>query len=116
MEYETLDNNTNQKKSHQYSNYQQKVFKTVIENENHDRDDFSSMLIDLTKKVNIKIAIFLFLLGIFIFSDLFIEMILSKFNGAVDGTETTTKGTILQLLFMSISYIVIDLLVQGEIL
>lgn len=105
MDYETLD-----------SSNQKKVNQTGTLTRCSDRDDFSSMLIDLLRRVNLKVAILLFLVGIFIFSDIFIEMILSKFSGTVDGFETTTKGTILQLLFMSISYIILDLLIQGDIL
>jgi hypothetical protein len=101
MEYETL-NSSSEKKLKEVKSY--------------DRDDFSSMLIDLIKKINFKVAIFLFFLGIFIFSDIFIDIVLNKFNDAVDGNEPTTKGTIIQLLFITISYMAFDLLVQGEIL
>lgn len=114
MEYETLDGPSQTSRNKGKNSPKKEPF--YDDEKNINRDDFSSMLIDLLKRINFKIAIFLFLVGIFIFSDLFIEMILSKFSGAVEGNETTTKGTILQLLFMSISYIMLDLLVQGDIL
>lgn len=101
MEFETL------------GQVKQCVKKNKSTNEN---DDFSHMLVDLFKKINVKIAIFIFLIGIFVFSDLFIEIFLNKFNGAVDGHETTTKGTMIQLMMISVSYIILDLLVQGEFL
>jgi hypothetical protein len=76
--------------------------------------DFPSMGVDLVKKVNFKVAIFLFLIGIFIFSDIFIEKILPKKYS--DGNCATTQGTFIQLLLISFSYIIIDLLVSGGLL
>ena len=73
--------------------------------------DFPSIGIDLLKKTNFKIAIFLFLIGIFIFSDIFIENFLPKNN--VDGYCADSKGTMIQLLVFVLLYLVIDLLVQG---
>jgi hypothetical protein len=113
MEYETLDSQP--PKKNKFNKIEQS-YDSNIKEQVFNKDDFSTMLIDLFKKVNLKIAIFLFLLGIFIFSDIFIEMILSQFSGSVEGSETTTKGTIIQLIFISVSYIILDLLVQGEIL
>ena len=73
--------------------------------------DFPSIGIELLKKTNFKIAIFLFLIGIFIFSDIFIENFLPKNN--VDGYCADSKGTMIQLLVFVLLYLVIDLLVQG---
>jgi len=41
---------------------------------------------------------------------------LTKFKDTVDGECTTTKGTIIQLLLLIISYIVLDLLVKYKFL
>ena len=73
--------------------------------------DFPSIGIELLKKTNFKIAIFLFLIGLFIFSDVFIENFLPKNN--VDGYCADSKGTMIQLLIFVLLYLVIDLLVQG---
>lgn len=78
-------------------------------------DDFPSMLVKLFSRMNIKVAIFLFIFGLFIFSDVFVRTILSNFNNAVNQLEApTTHGTILQLTFLVIGYILIDLLAQGK--
>jgi hypothetical protein len=82
-----------------------------------DDDDFPSMFVKLLSRINIKIAIFIFILGLFLFSDIFIRNILSTFNGAVsDLGYPTTNGTVIQLLFLVIAYLIIDLLVQGKYL
>jgi hypothetical protein len=77
-------------------------------------EDFPSMGINLIKKINYKISIFLFFLGIIIFSDFFIENFLPK--NAVDGNCANTQGTMIQLMAFVISYIIIDLFAQGGII
>ena len=79
-------------------------------------DDFPSMTASMFSKINIKVAILLFMFGILIFSDVFIENALSYFDGASQAGEATTKGTMIQLLALTIGYIIIDLMVQGECL
>jgi hypothetical protein len=76
--------------------------------------DFPSIGVDLLKKTNFKVAIFLFLIGIFIFSDVFIENCLPKKYR--DGNCATTQGTVMQLLMLVLCYLVIDLLVSGGLL
>ena len=71
---------------------------------------------DFFKKINFKVGIFLLLFGIFIFSDMFIESVLTKLNGTTEAAETTTKGTIIQLLIFVLFYLFIDLMVQGNII
>jgi hypothetical protein len=76
--------------------------------------DFPSIGMDILKKTNFKVAFFLFIMGIFIFSDVFIENILSiKYR---DGNCATTTGTMIQLLFFVLFYLIIDLLITGELL
>lgn len=93
---ETLTNN--KKKGNKYNN-------------DEVSGDFPSIGIELLKKTNFKIAIFLFLIGLFIFSDVFIDNFLPKNN--VDGYCADSKGTMIQLLVFVLLYLVIDLLVQG---
>lgn len=85
-------------------------------NKLNDDDDFVSMGTVLCKKVNIKIAIGLFILGMIIFSDLFISILEKISKSYVEGLNTTTKGTVVQLLLLCIGYIIIDLIVQSEYL
>lgn len=77
-------------------------------------DDFPSMGVNIIKKINFKVAIFLFLFGIFIFSDIFIENFMSK--KTIDGYCANTHGTMIQLTIFVILYIILDLLVQGGII
>lgn len=81
-----------------------------------DRDDLGNMFTDFFGKINFKIAIFLFIFGIFIFSDIFIEHVLGKIGNATSADATTSKGTMIQLLIMVLFYLVVDLFVQGEVI
>jgi hypothetical protein len=74
------------------------------------------MAADLLKSVNFKIAFILFFVGIFIFSDIFIEKILTNINGASYAGNSTTKGTVVQLSMLTMIYVIIDLMVQGDII
>ena len=80
------------------------------------KSDFMKITGNLLSTINYKVAFLLFIIGIIIFSDVFIETVLSGFGGSVNGDCTTTKGTMLQLLFMVIGYIILDLIVQYEVL
>lgn len=79
------------------------------------RDDFPSMFMQLFGHINFKLAAFIFLMGLFIFSDVFVKNILAGFPDAVNLMNfPTTYGTIIQLLFLVIAYLILDLLVQGK--
>lgn len=78
-------------------------------------EDFISMFSDLFNSINYKVAILLFILGVLIFSDTFIELFLTPIDGAVQGDEATTKGTTIQLVLLTLGYIIIDLIVAGDI-
>ncbi len=80
------------------------------------RDDFPSMISDLISNINWKVAFFLLILGILIFSDVFVELFLTSFDDAVYAQDPTTKGTFIQLILFIFGYIIIDLLVKGEII
>jgi len=80
-------------------------------NEHVKNDDFPSMGMDLLKKINFKIAIFIFVIGLFIFSDVFVKKIMPANYSVLD--SPTNIGTIMQMGTLTASYICIDLLVQG---
>lgn len=77
-------------------------------------NDFPSMGVDLLKRINFKVGFFLMILGMFLFSDLFVETVLSEHQRS--GDMPNTIGTTIQLIIFILAYIVIDLLVQGGIL
>jgi hypothetical protein len=82
-----------------------------------DPDDNTTDLVGATGSffamINYKLIIIMFLIGVIIFSDLFIEKFLTGFNGAVDGETPTSKGTMIQVgtntAFMGIFALMIDL-------
>ena len=79
-------------------------------------DDMAGMTVSMFGRINFKQAIFIFLMGILIFSNIFIENVLSKFDGAESSGEATTKGTVLQLIVLVLGYLIVDLLIQGSCL
>jgi hypothetical protein len=79
-------------------------------------DDFPSMMTDMFKGIPWKVSFFLFILMIFIFSDIYIELFLNSIPGAVEGDCPTTKGTVTQIVTTIICYMILDLLVQGGFL
>ena len=84
--------------------------------EEEDRGDFPNMTYDLLSKAHIKIAIFIFFIGLFIFSDLFIGQILSIIPNTTDLNCANTKGTMIQMGVLCMSYLVVDVLTQVEVL
>jgi hypothetical protein len=80
----------------------------------YEQGDFPIMGMDLMKRINFKIATFLFLIGFFIFSDVFINKLLSKEYHEMGCP--TSQGTMVQLLLLVVSYILIDLLAQGGVI
>lgn len=82
----------------------------------HKRSDFMKLSGDIMSNINYKIAIFIFIIGMLLFSDVFIENILSGIGGSVEDGTPTTKGTVILLLFLVLAYIVLDLIVKYNII
>ena len=80
------------------------------------KTDLMKMTGNLLTNINYKVAFLLFVVSMVLFSDVFIDTVLNKFSDSVEGECTTTKGTMLQLLFMIFAYIVLDLIVHYELL
>ncbi len=80
------------------------------------RDDFPGMFADLFCKISFKKTFWLFIIGMIIFSDLFINSVLEKFSDTTDGVCPNTKGTSIQMVFLCMLYICMDLLVECGIL
>ena len=80
-------------------------------------DDFLSMITDLVKKLPIKLAIFIFIIFIILKSDIYINNLLAKINGAVNYTnQTTTKGEIISGIFLVLGFLCLDIIIQYGIL
>ena len=84
--------------------------------EKSDESDFITMLILALKKINFTVAIFIFIMGMVIFSTIFNEKVLGNISNAIVGDTPTTKGTMIQMVFLCLGYIVIDVLHQMNII
>jgi hypothetical protein len=83
---------------------------------NSNSTDLMKLSGGVLSNINYKVAFMLFVISIVIFSDVFIDTVIRPFGNTVEAECTTTKGTMIQLLFLTISYILIDLIVKYEIL
>ena len=73
-------------------------------------DNFISMGVEGLKGFKWKPYFMLFILFLMLTCDVFNDRCLSNFNGAVEGDDPTTWGTILQGIFLVIFFIIIDYL------
>ena len=78
------------------------------------KTDLVTILSNVVTNINYKGAILLFIVGIIIYSDLFIHNVLSKIPNASSGDTVYTKGSMIQLIIMILSFIVIDLLTNYQ--
>lgn len=79
-------------------------------------DDFITMGTDLVKAVNWKIGFWVFMVGLFVMSDLFISAVLPNFPDSSVDDVPNTKGTMIQLIMLTLAYFVIDLAVRFDYL
>jgi hypothetical protein len=79
-------------------------------------DDLSSMLFDALSEINYKVAFFIMFFYIILSSDVFINKVLSTFNGAVIGKETTSWGATIAALILGLLYITVDAVVKQKII
>lgn len=79
-------------------------------------DDFTSIINDVFSNVQYKMFGIMFLIFIIISSDVFINRILTKFQGAVDIKCPTSWGTMLQGLFLVIGCIIVDACIKQKII
>ena len=78
--------------------------------------DLISSLTDIVSGVQYKLLIFMFVIFLFVSSDMFIMRLLSRFSGAVDMKTPTNYGTILQGTFIVLACIVIDGLINQKVI
>jgi hypothetical protein len=78
------------------------------------KTDLMKLSGEFISKINFKMGFLLFFVGMIIFSDIFINGVLSNFNDCVSGECTTTKGTMLQLTVLVLVYLVLDLVVKYD--
>jgi hypothetical protein len=79
-------------------------------------DSFISILADFFTNVNYKLIIILFLAYVFLMSDLFLDKVLSKIDGAVSNrVHLTPKGTFINGVLLILLYMSADMLIRNKI-
>jgi hypothetical protein len=87
-----------------------------VENKGRRPDSFIDIFADFFGGVNYKIIFFLFAIFMFINSDIFIEKVLNRFDGAVEGRATVTnRGTIISGIMLILFYMTFDMLIRNRI-
>lgn len=79
-------------------------------------DDFTAVFTDILSKIQWKLFGIILFVFIMLSSDVFINRVLVKFDGAVDHKYPTSYGTVLQGLFLVIACIFIDVAVRQKII
>jgi hypothetical protein len=85
-------------------------------NLNSKKTDFMTVSGNIISNVNYKVAFMLFVLSIILYSDVFVDKIIRPIGDTVEDECPTSKGTIIQIIFLIMSYIIIDLVVKYDIL
>ena len=78
------------------------------------KSDFVTMGGSLLWQINFKVGLYLLIIGMVLFSDIFIDGVLYKIDGTTHGECTTTKGTMIQLILFILAYLVLDILVKND--
>lgn len=74
----------------------------------------TSGFVKLLTSPNYKMAIFIFILFMFIMSNMFIELILAKMSSKfVEGNNPTSYGIVVLGMIMTIGYVIFDLLIRS---
>lgn len=76
-------------------------------------DDFISMAMDGLSAINIKMLILLFLVYIFINSDVFIDNVLSRIKNTTESGILTSKGVIVCGIVLILAHVLIDILINS---
>jgi hypothetical protein len=77
---------------------------------------FADVMDGLFERISIKLWFFLFIIFILANTAEFIQQIIGKFEGTLDGRYLSTKGIIVQASMVCISMIVIEVLINEDLL
>lgn len=80
------------------------------------RSDFYELTGRAIGSVNVKLAVFMFAFGVLIFSDMFTDNVLSKFDNSTLGMNPNTKGTFIQLLVYTLLLIVLEMMISARVI
>jgi hypothetical protein len=79
-------------------------------------NNLAVMLIDIAQQIPYKRAFLLFLAMAFVFSDFFNASILAHIPDSVYMENTTTKGTLIQILCVLLMFVILDILIQHNLI
>ncbi len=88
----------------------------LIDEPNDSPKDALDWIVSIHDNTQYKFLMYMFLIFLFISSDVFIGRILSNFDGAVYMKTPTNWGVILQGIFLVLAMIIADLLIRGKII
>lgn len=86
--------------------------KLKSDDEDNKPDDLSTVFMDCFTVMNFKLLFFIFITFILITSDVFVDKILSKFDGASENRNPTTKGSFIQGFVLVLFYIMFDVIIK----
>lgn len=78
--------------------------------------NFINSTVDAVGKIRIKFILLLFIMFVFISSDVFAERVLGNFGGAVDVRTPTNFGVIIQGIFLVLGYVILEILSDQSII
>ena len=78
-------------------------------------DDFVSIITDMMKHIQFKLFGLIFILFLILNTDVFINRVLSQFDGAVDTKQPTSYGILLLGLFLMIGCVLLDATIRQGI-
>ncbi len=78
-------------------------------------DDFIGIMMDAFGAVQYKLIIMLSLCFIIMNSDVFINRVLAHIDQAVEQKKVTSYGVVIQMLFMVMAFIILDILIHQNI-
>ncbi|ARA71922.1 hypothetical protein BNJ_00082 [Kaumoebavirus] len=86
-----------------------------VEDDNK-KGDFISMVADGIQSIPYKVSIFLFIIYLFLVSEIFVGKFLTRFNGAVDELKNVTLyGDVVRGIILVLFFLLFSLLVNFEV-
>jgi hypothetical protein len=79
-------------------------------------DDLGAILKDMVCSVNYKLLGLLFLIFLFVTSDVFMVRVLDNFSDALDYKSPTNRGIMIQGIFVIIFYVIADALIKHNVI
>jgi hypothetical protein len=79
-------------------------------------NNFITLIVDAFSNIRFKLLIMIYIMFVFLSSDVFVDRVLSNFEGAVDIRSATNYGIMIQGMFLVLGYVVLEILIDQSIL